>query len=75
MRPYYKLRGVLAEKSVTIEELTRPTGRSYPYLSRRFCNKKCFTQDDMLSILDYLELPLDKMGYYFSRDQKNGVKE
>lgn len=77
MKPYFRLRTQLSKMDSSILDLCSVTQKSYPYLSSRFTAKsgKFFTESDQWKILEYINEPIDKMGYYFSMNQRNGVEE
>lgn len=76
MKPYFRIRMQLSKMDSSILDLCEVTDKSYPYLSKRFNAKenKYFNESDQWKILKHINEPIEKMGYYFSQNQRKGVE-
>lgn len=75
MKPYYKLRGKIAEKGSSEKKLSKVIGKSYQFVSRCFNGKASFSVPDALLIMEHLGETEDKLGYYFGSNQMKGIAE
>lgn len=65
MFDYSKLNGRIIEKVNTRNQLAIKTGISRTTLSLTMNNKRDFSQKEMLSIANVLEIPYDEIHIYF----------
>lgn len=69
-KTFLKLRGVLMEYDMTIEELGRRIGRSKPHMSNLFRGATSWELWEMYAVMDLLRIPYERMYEYFP---KNGI--
>lgn len=76
MKPYYKLRGKLAERDGA-KALAKILERSPMYISKVLTAKKgkYFNLDEAFKIMDYINEPYENMYIYFSPQQRKGLEE
>ena len=70
---YSKLLGRLKEYGVTQAALATFLGISASTLSLKLNNKAAFSQDEIRSICELLEIPDDQIGIYFFKEKVQKV--
>ncbi len=64
-RRFSKLRGRLAEFGMSQAALSRQLGMTQASVFNKFAGNTAFTVRDIEKICDILQIPQDKIGYYF----------
>ena len=67
MKRHAALRAELARNACSQEEFAFEIKRSLPYVSLRMNGHKPWDMDDVYRAMRFLQLPLDKMAYYFPK--------
>lgn len=62
---YAKLRGRMVEKGITQVNLAHYLGISRQSVSQKFRGVVGFSQEDIVKICDYLDIPLSEIGLFF----------
>jgi len=73
-KPYRKLRAKLVEYDIDQEYLCEILGRGITYVSHRMNAKKAWTQEEMYTMMDELEIPYEMMHEYFPNYQRVEIK-
>ena len=70
-RPYAKLRGLLAEKEITVEDLAAELDLSPASVSKRLMGKESWRVHEMWWIMRLLGVPQTKLHLIFPPDGRN----
>lgn len=62
---YSKLKGRIVEKYGSCGSFSKDLGVSRVILSKKMNNKTRFTSDDISTITELLEIPIEEIGIYF----------
>ena len=75
MKPYKKLRLKLFEEGKKAKDLSKLLDRSSYYISAIMTAKQghYFKENEIYTIMDFINEPMEKMGEYFNPNQRKGI--
>ena len=74
MKPFKRLRTVMFEKEVRVQDLAPAIGvRSGVNVSDRLMGRTVWRLDEIYAVMEFLELPLEDMHIYFPKDGKDDM--